>query len=150
MSNLAAYLELTKPRITALVVFTTAAGLWLAPGLPSSGAVLLTIVGTGMVVAAANGLDMYLERDTDALMPRTMHRPLPSHRLEPRQALWFGATLATAGGHDGDDQDQDHHRGRGERLNVQVGVRPFYLVEGMDDSALKDRLKKQKVAGLFP
>ena len=94
MSNLAAYLELTKPRITALVVFTTAAGLWLAPALPSSGAVLLTIVGTAMVVAAANVLNMYLERDTDALMPRTMHRPLPSHRLEPRQALWFGATLA--------------------------------------------------------
>src|SRR5437762_1326865 len=63
--------------------------------------------------------------------------------------LSASATLATAGGHDGDDQDQDHdHRGRAERLNVQVGVRPFYLVEGMDDSALKDRLK-QCEAGPF-
>lgn len=51
------------------------------------------------------------------------------------------ATLAAAG--QGDD-----HRGRAERLNVQVGVRPFYLVEGMDDSALKDRLK-QCEAGPF-
>src|SRR5947209_18268021 len=94
MSNLAAYLELTKPRITALVVFTTAAGLWLAPALPSPGAVLLTIVGTAMVVAAANVLNMYLERDTDALMPRTMRRPLPSHRMDPRRALQFGLLLA--------------------------------------------------------
>ena len=68
MSTLAAHLELTKPRITALVVFTTAAGLWLAPALPPGSVVLLTIVGTAMAVAAANVLNMYLERDTDALM----------------------------------------------------------------------------------
>ena len=62
-------------------------------------------------------------------------------------ALLTLATLATAGGHDGDRDDDDRH-GRAERLNVQVGVRPFYLVEGMDDSALKDRLK-QCEAGPF-
>ena len=55
--------------------------------------------------------------------------------------------LAAAGGREG-DRDDDSHRGRAERLNVQVGVRPFYLVEGMDDSALKDRLK-QCEAGPF-
>ena len=53
------------------------------------------------------------------------------------------ASVATAGGRDDDDR-----RGRPERLNVQVGVRPFYLVEGMDDSALKDQLK-QCQAGPF-
>ncbi len=95
MSTLAAYLELTKPRITGLVVFTTAAGLWLAPAGPSLPEVLLTLVGTAMVVAAANVLNMYLERDTDALMPRTRRRPLPSGRMESRRALQFGLLLAS-------------------------------------------------------
>ncbi len=94
MSTLAAHLELTKPRITALVVFTTAAGLWLAPSRPSLQIVVLALIGTAMVVAAANVLNMYLERDTDALMPRTMRRPLPSRRIDPRRALLFGVLLA--------------------------------------------------------
>ena len=64
-------------------------------------------------------------------------------------ALTMSSMLAFAGGRDGGrDDDNDEHRGRSERLNVQVGVRPFYLVEGMDDSALKDRLK-QCEAGPF-
>jgi len=94
MSTVAAHLELTKPRITALVVFTTAAGIWLAPERPPLPIVVLTLIGTAMVVAAANVLNMYLERDTDALMPRTMRRPLPSRRIDPRRALLFGLLLA--------------------------------------------------------
>ncbi|OLE62240.1 MAG: protoheme IX farnesyltransferase [Deltaproteobacteria bacterium 13_1_20CM_2_69_21] len=94
VSTLATHLELTKPRITALVVFTTATGLWLAPARPTVYTVLFTLIGTAMVVAAANVLNMYLERDTDALMPRTMRRPLPSHRMDPRRALQFGLLLA--------------------------------------------------------
>ena len=93
MSTFHSYLELTKPRITTLVVFTTAVGLWLAPALPSPQIALLTLVGTALVVAAANVLNMYLERDTDALMPRTMRRPLPSGRVEPQDALLFGLLL---------------------------------------------------------
>jgi heme o synthase len=92
-ATVAAHLELTKPRITALVVFTTAAGLWLAPVTPPTSTVLLTLIGTAMVVAAANVLNMVLERDTDALMPRTMRRPLPSGRIEVRSAEWFGLLL---------------------------------------------------------
>ena len=87
-------LELAKPRITALVVFTTAIGLWLAPhGLPPI-TVALTLFGTVLIVAAANVLNMYLERDTDAFMARTMNRPLPAHRMEPALALKFGLALA--------------------------------------------------------
>ncbi len=75
-------LQLAKPRITALVVFTTASGLWLAPhGLPLR-TVLFTLLGTVLIVAAANTLNMYLERDSDALMPRTMNRPLPAGRMD--------------------------------------------------------------------
>ena len=87
-------LQLAKPRITALVVFTTAIGLWLAPhGLPPL-TIGLTLVGTVLIVAAANVLNMYLERDSDALMARTMNRPLPAHRMEPAIALRFGIALA--------------------------------------------------------
>jgi protoheme IX farnesyltransferase len=87
-------LELTKPRITLLVVFTTGSGLWLAPLEVQIHTVLLTLIGTALVVAAANTLNMYLERDTDALMPRTMHRPLPSGRMNPSLALGLGLLLA--------------------------------------------------------
>ena len=87
-------LALAKPRITALVVFTTASGLWLAPrGVPAR-TVVFTLIGTVLIVAAANVLNMYLERDSDALMTRTMNRPLPAHRMEPDAALRFGIALA--------------------------------------------------------
>jgi protoheme IX farnesyltransferase len=91
---LGAYLELVKPRITTAVVLTTAAGLWLAPRQPSLQTVVFTVLGTVLVVAAANVLNMYLERDTDALMRRTMQRPLPAGRIHPRSALRFGILLA--------------------------------------------------------
>lgn len=85
---------LAKPRITALVVFTTAIGLWLAPHGLRPLTVALTLVGTVLIVAAANVLNMYLERDSDALMARTMNRPLPAHRMEPDVALKLGIALA--------------------------------------------------------
>jgi len=56
--------------------------------------VVLTLVGTVLIVAAANVLNMYLERDSDAFMSRTMNRPLPAHRMEPDVALRFGLALA--------------------------------------------------------
>jgi heme o synthase len=88
------YLQLVKPRITALVLFTTASGLWLAPhGLPVH-TVVLTLVGTVLIVAAANVLNMYLERDSDAFMARTQNRPLPAKRMDPASALKLGLILA--------------------------------------------------------
>ena len=87
-------LALSKPRITALVVFTTASGLWMAPGHVSRTLAWLTMLGTVLVVAAANALNMYLERDSDRFMPRTRTRPLPAGRMEPAAALWFGVVLS--------------------------------------------------------
>ena len=67
MGALADYVSLAKPRITALVAFTTASGLWLAPIRPSPGIIVVTLLGTVLAVASANVLNMYLERETDAL-----------------------------------------------------------------------------------
>jgi protoheme IX farnesyltransferase len=95
-------ISLTKPRITAMVVFTTLGGYWLGcrylgiADTPLSGRSAVTIpllVGTALVVAGANALNMYLERDTDGLMARTRGRPLPTGRLAPEVALALGLFL---------------------------------------------------------
>jgi protoheme IX farnesyltransferase len=92
------YLALTKPRILPMVIVTAlpifglaAAG---APPLPTSLGVLLGIV---LVAAAANTLNMYVERERDKRMVRTRSRPLPAGELAPRAALAFGLVLSVAG-----------------------------------------------------
>ncbi|MBI2980724.1 MAG: protoheme IX farnesyltransferase [Deltaproteobacteria bacterium] len=87
-------ITLTKPRVTLLVVLTTACGLRMAPTPPAISIILLTLIGTSLMVAAANTLNMYLEREIDALMRRTQERPLPAKRLPPRLALCLGIGLA--------------------------------------------------------
>jgi protoheme IX farnesyltransferase len=93
MSDLVA---LAKPRITLLVLITTAGGYWLAPIQAGPLVAALTIIGTILIVAGANALNMYIERDTDGRMERTKDRPLPSGRMAPRIALWFGVALSAA------------------------------------------------------
>ena len=84
---------LTKPRITLMVIITTLGGLWLAPGEVSIVTILATLIATAMVVGAANTLNCWLERESDAFMARTKNRPLPSGRLDPRWALGLGLGL---------------------------------------------------------
>lgn len=92
---LADLVALTKPKITRLVVFTAAVGMWLAPaGSLTALRVVMTMLGTVLVVSAANTLNMFLERDIDGLMGRTASRPLPAGRLQPGVALGFGLLLA--------------------------------------------------------
>jgi protoheme IX farnesyltransferase len=83
-------LDLTKPRITSMVVFTTAMGLWLAPGSIGPARTALLLFGTALLVGSANTLNCWYERETDALMNRTRHRPLPAGRLDPSVALALG------------------------------------------------------------
>jgi len=85
---------LTKPRITALVLLTEAAGTSLAPARVPPRALWLSLVGTALIVGSANALNMWLERDVDALMSRTRNRPLPAGRMAPDAALAFGIALA--------------------------------------------------------
>lgn len=85
---------LTKPRITALVLLTEAAGMCLAPGRLATRTLVVSLVGTALIVGSANALNMWWERDVDALMARTRNRPLPSGRMSPEVALAFGLGLA--------------------------------------------------------
>ncbi len=92
------FFELTKPRITVLVVATTLAAFYLGTG--SSVPFLLlwhTIFGTALVAGGASAFNMYLERDLDALMHRTTGRPLPSGRLQSGEALVFATFISGAG-----------------------------------------------------
>ncbi|MHB1844262.1 MAG: heme o synthase [Deltaproteobacteria bacterium] len=85
---------LTKPRVTGLVLGTTATGIFLAPGHLGALRIAITLGATTLVVGAANTLNCWLERDVDARMLRTRSRPLAAHRLSPATALWFGFGLA--------------------------------------------------------
>jgi protoheme IX farnesyltransferase len=66
----------------------------MAPGTPSANLIAATLIGVTLVVVGASSLNMYLERDVDALMTRTSNRPLPAGRLAPEVALAFGVTTS--------------------------------------------------------
>lgn len=98
VSRIADYAELTKPRITLMVVLTTAAGYYLgADGTIDLLVLLHALLGTGIIAAAASALNQVLERDSDARMVRTRTRPLPAGRMETQAALGFGLALAIVG-----------------------------------------------------
>ena len=92
--RVAAYVELTKPRITLLVMLTTAAGYFLGAGRTLNYTGLLhTLAGTGLLSSGIAALNQFMERELDGRMRRTMMRPLPMGRITPRGALIFGAAL---------------------------------------------------------
>ena len=84
---------LAKPRLATLVVCTAAGGMWLAPGRRDALRAAALLLGTALVVGAANALNCWLERDVDGRMRRTWDRPLPAGRLDPRVALALGLGL---------------------------------------------------------
>jgi protoheme IX farnesyltransferase len=97
-ASAADWLELTKPRITMMVVFTALVGFVAASDAsPWSGLLTAALVGTGLVAGGASVLNMVMERDTDALMLRTRTRPIPAGRIRPADARWFGALLTLGG-----------------------------------------------------
>jgi heme o synthase len=93
-----AYIILTKPDVTFLVVITTVAGFYLAARAPLDWWLLAnTLVGTTLVAAGTAALNQYVERDIDAVMRRTAARPLPSGILQPREVFCFGTLTILAG-----------------------------------------------------
>jgi protoheme IX farnesyltransferase len=90
-----AFVALTKPRIIELLLITTVPVMFLAQqGVPDLKLVLLTCLGGYLSAGGANALNMYIDRDIDALMDRTSQRPLVTGMVAPRECLAFGITLA--------------------------------------------------------
>ena len=96
--RVADYFELTKPRVVLMVLVTTLAGFYLGGRAGFDVALALNLLaGTALAAGGTLALNQYVERDTDAMMNRTRHRPLPSMRMRPAEALVFGAVATTAG-----------------------------------------------------
>lgn len=92
------YLELTKPRITWLILMSTGIGYFFGARAGWHWLTLLhTIIGTGLIASGTAALNQWYEREADAKMRRTQERPLPSGRLAPGRALVFGALISIAG-----------------------------------------------------
>jgi protoheme IX farnesyltransferase len=92
------YLELTKPRIAALVMVTVTVGYVLgSAGTWSLWPLLHAMIGIGLVAASSSALNQFSERHTDARMDRTADRPLPAGRLLPTEVLLFGLTSGSLG-----------------------------------------------------
>ncbi len=93
-TTLRAYLALTKPRIIELLLITTVPTMILAAGgFPSWWLIIATLVGGAAAAGSANTLNMYYDRDIDAVMARTRKRPLVTGEVTPRAALLFGLAL---------------------------------------------------------
>jgi protoheme IX farnesyltransferase len=92
------YFELTKPRVVLMVLVTTLAGFYLGGRAGFDITLALNLLaGTALAAGGTLALNQYVERDTDAMMDRTRHRPLPELRMRPVEALTFGV-VATVGG----------------------------------------------------
>ncbi|MCX7338374.1 MAG: heme o synthase [Alphaproteobacteria bacterium] len=88
------YWQLLKPRVMSLVIFTGLCGILLAPGRIHPFVGFLAILSLAVGAGAAGCLNIWWERDTDALMDRTKNRAVPAGRIDPNSALTFGAVLA--------------------------------------------------------
>jgi heme o synthase len=97
-ARLADALELTKPRVTSMVLVTTLVGFYMGSRGPLDLVLLLHVLaGTALAAAGASALNQYVEREADGRMWRTRARPLPAGRMEPAHALLFGCLLSVAG-----------------------------------------------------
>ena len=100
-SRAGAYLTLTKPDVSLLVLMTTGAGFYMGSHGPVDWLRLAhTVLGTMLIAAGTAALNHYIERDSDRYMRRTASRPLPSGQLQPKEAFVFGIALAVAGAAD--------------------------------------------------
>ncbi|WP_428115788.1 heme o synthase [Candidatus Poriferisodalis sp.] len=93
-TKLRAYVALTKPRIIELLLVTTVPPMFVAErGVPSLALVVLTVLGGTFAAAGANTFNMVIDRDIDATMARTAHRPLVVGTMGPAEALVYGVVL---------------------------------------------------------
>lgn len=96
-ARVGAYVALTKPRIIELLLVTTVPTMVVAEeGLPSAWLIVATVIGGTLAAGGANAINMYVDRDIDAVMKRTRNRPLVTGLVEPRNALVFAIALEAA------------------------------------------------------
>src|SRR6056300_1707239 len=96
-NRVGAFIALTKPRIIELLIITTVPTMVLAEnGWPSTWLVILTLIGGALAAGGANTMNMFVDRDIDALMERTRHRPLVTGLVKPNEALVFAVVLEVA------------------------------------------------------
>jgi protoheme IX farnesyltransferase len=88
------YIALLKPRVMSLVVFTGFVGIWLAPGHLHPFLAAVAVLCIAVAAGAAGAINMWFDRDIDAIMRRTRARPIPAGRMAPGDALGFGVSLA--------------------------------------------------------
>ena len=96
LAQIKGYVALTKPRIIELLLITTVPTMVVAEqGLPSIWLIIATVIGGTMAAGGANAINMYVDRDIDAIMKRTRNRPLVTGLISPRNALIFALALET-------------------------------------------------------
>ena len=97
-SKLGAFFELTKPRITFLILVSTALGFYLgSQGKINSNQFALTIIGTFLLAGGSGAINHFVEKDLDKLMDRTQSRPIPAGIISGKNALFFGASITIIG-----------------------------------------------------
>ena len=98
MRRAADFFELAKPRVVLMVLITAFVGFYVgSDAVPNYLELLQMLFGTALAAGGTLALNQYLERDTDSVMARTRHRPLPDGRLQPREAACFGMLITLAG-----------------------------------------------------
>lgn len=93
-AELSDWIALLKPRVMTLVVFTGVIGLLIAPGHLHPVLAVTAVLCIAVAAGACGAINMWYDRDIDAVMRRTRNRPIPAGRIEPGAALGFGVTLA--------------------------------------------------------
>ncbi|MFT5182352.1 MAG: protoheme IX farnesyltransferase [Alphaproteobacteria bacterium] len=94
MPGVGDFVQLLKPRVMSLVVFTGFVGLVIAPGALHPVLALVAILCIAVGSGAAGAINMWYDRDIDAIMERTANRPIPAGRVQPNDALVFGGLLS--------------------------------------------------------
>ena len=139
------YLQLLKPRVMSLVVFTALAGLLTAPVHPDPVLGLVSLLAIAVGAGAAGALNMWYDADIDALMTRTAQRPVPRGTITPGEALAFGLTLAFLSVVTLGIVGQLARRGAARLHDLLLRGRLYDVAEAVDAAEHRDRRRRRRL-----